>query len=694
MQLRFCWAALVGGLLVSSTPAAEPAAGWRGNGTGLWPEANPPLEWFRVPRGALDGMRARAARPAGTAAGDAPLIDKGRLPDWLVLGPFAVKDSVRDFDEEALKDESAVEPTTGEKVGDRTWTAATVPADDIMVFGEAKLPWLDLAAVVGSRPNQLAYAHTYLYSPRGGRARMVADHGHGLKVRLNGKVVYRAPERAMVLGGYPGLSQVELHHLDHSSPRFDIELRAGWNRLLLKLGTDNKPGFNDMRCSLRIMDPPDVPYESKNIRWMTRLPGRSTSTPLLVGDRLFVLAEPDQILCLDRQTGRIRWSAAVNYFEALTAAEREANPAYAARVDPLTAKLAKESDPLRRVRLRAEIRKTLLEIDRTKFQLKVSGHFESHFGIVGFTMPTPVSDGRHVFVWNGTGVAACFDLDGKRQWITRVETDEINYGSSPALADGVLVVFLNSLYGLDARTGKLLWEQRKVANNVGALLAATLGGQPVIVTQQGNIVRPSDGEVLYRQRDTVSAWAPPVILGQRMYSPQHGVNALRIFDFAAVKEAPWKPALVARLEMPVEVSRGKDGKWIDRSSAGSPLVWDGLVYQSDIYQVLYVTDLKSGKLIYRQEMDLSGLTHYNAVAVTASPTLVGKHILVSDNQGTMLVLEPGPKYKVVARNRIATQVDRRWPIPAQETIGYAPPIPDGDRLYLRGEEYLYCIGKE
>ena len=29
------------------------------------------------------------------------------------------------------------------------------------------------------------------------------------------------------------------------------------------------------------------------------------------------------------------------------------------------------------------------------------------FGIVGFTMPTPVSDGRHVFVWCGNGVAAC-----------------------------------------------------------------------------------------------------------------------------------------------------------------------------------------------------------------------------------------------------------------------------------------------
>ena len=43
--------------------------------------------------------------------------------------------------------------------------------------------------------------------------------------------------------------------------------------------------------------------------------------------------------------------------------------------------------------------------------------------------------------------------------------------------------------------------------------------------------------------------------------------------------------------------------------------------------------------------------------------------------------------------RIATQLERIWPIPAQETLTYAPPIVDGNRLYFRGERYLYCIGE-
>jgi hypothetical protein len=43
---------------------------------------------------------------------------------------------------------------------------------------------------------------------------------------------------------------------------------------------------------------------------------------------------------------------------------------------------------------------------------------------------------RHVYAWCGMGVAACYDLEGRRQWITRVPVEHLEYGSSPALADG------------------------------------------------------------------------------------------------------------------------------------------------------------------------------------------------------------------------------------------------------------------
>jgi outer membrane protein assembly factor BamB len=527
--------------------------------------------------------------------------------------------------------------------------------------------------------------------------RLVADHGEGLKAWVNGKEVYRSPQRGIGLGFYTAISRHELQHLDQPSPRFDAELKPGWNRLLLKLSTPNREGFTDMRCALRVMDPPGVKYDTKNIVWMTPLPGRSTSTPVLDGDRLFVLAEPDELLCLDKDSGRVLWSAAVNCYEALTPEEKRARPAYAERIDPLVARLKKETDRRQRTRLRAEIQKSLEALDPARFKIVADGHFEAHFGIVGFTMPTPVSDGKHVYVWNGMGVAACFDRDGKRQWIARVKADQFGYGSSPALADGVLVVFLNGLFGLDAKTGKLLWQQRKVKQNVAALQGATIAGKPVVVTQRGDWVRPADGALLYRPRNSGESgdtgWAPPVILGDRLYQPKYGVTSLTVRDLGSVKPDDWEPGLVREIHLPEEVSHGPGGKWIDRWTAGSPLVWDGIAYQTDIYQTLYAVELSTGKMLYRQALDLEGLTHYNAVAVAASPTLAGQHILVSDNQGTTLVLEPGKGFKAVARNRIATQLDRPWPIPAQETLTYAPPLADGGRLYFRGEAYLYCVGE-
>jgi hypothetical protein len=39
-------------------------------------------------------------------------------------------------------------------------------------------------------------------------------------------------------------------------------------------------------------------------------------------------------------------------------------------------------------------------------------------------------------------------------------------------------------------------------------------------------------------------------------------------------------------------------------------------------------------------------------------------------------------------------VPRDWPIPPQEMIANGPPVADGNRIYIRGEQYLYCIGSK
>ncbi len=694
--------------------AAEPANGWRGNGTGLWPDAKIPKEWGRAPHGAMEGLRNSASLLAAGKEAEAELVQKGLLRNWQVLGPFPVKDSVANFDDDLIGGETKAQPSPGDKLAGKEWQPFTVPLDDIMVFGTAEMPWLNLAKALGYVRNQVAYAHTYVHSPRGGKARVVMDHGYGAKVWVNGGEVYREPVRRTALGFYTAISTHELRHSVASSPKIDFELKPGWNSLLIKISTSNKEEWQDMQLCLRMSDPPNVAYETKNILWMTPLPGRSTSTPIIVKDRIFVMAEPDELICIDKVSGKKLWQRAINYYEALTPEEKAAQPRLAKEVEPLVAKLnatgsggvfaAKtppdplvlEEDKIARTKLRKEIQEKLSEIDPATFTPKYDGHYEAHFGIVGFTMPTPVSDGEMVYVWVGTGIAACFDLEGNKQWITRIYPGDLTYGSSPALADGVLVTFLNRLYGFDAKTGKQLWEQPKVRQNVAALMAAKLSGEQVVVTQRGDVIRPKDGELLFRPRGQGTGdegWSPPVIFGETVYLPRFGITHVSLLDFTAAAANKWQPKQTGTIQMDDSISR-ENGKWIDRWTAGSPLIWQGLSYQVDIYHNLFVGDVKTGKMLYRQLLPLEGFMHYNSVPVAASPTLVGDSIVILDNQGTAAVIQPGPEYKLLARNKISTLLDRNLPLPAQETLSYSPPVVDGNRMYIRGEAYLYCVGEK
>ncbi len=701
MRIGSCvWSCICCLGMVSIAWGGEPATGWRGNATGLWPDSTAPLEWHRLAHGAMEGMRSQTTRPAGAEVpSTASVVQKGLLPEWLVLGPLTIADSVKNLDDDLLGGEADIAPTAGDKTAGLEWHKIVAKVDDPMDFGAAVLPVVSLIKPEEFQRNRVAYAHAYLHSPRGGTVRGVVDHCYGLKVWVNGQQVYREPERLAVLGGYEPISRHELAYDETPSGRFQIELKPGWNRVLLKVTTSPKDGFKELDFCLRFMDPPTVNYETKNIRWMAELPNRSTSTPIVVGDRIFLTAEPDMLVCLDKRSGKVLWSAANNYYEALTPAERQALPALSTRVDPLVAELKSSPDRSKRLELRRKIQAELVSIDASIFDLDTDGHFAAHFGIVGFTMPTPVSDGQRVYVWCGLGVAACYDLDGNRQWITRVPTGHLEYGSSPALADGILGVFLGKLHGLDAKTGKLKWTQPKIHKNIAAILATTFGGQQVFVSQLGEVVRPSDGQLLFRPQGAASGdggtWGPPEILGQTLHLGRYGVHQLVTYDFSKVAGDTWAPELKSTfdLELPREHSLNASGGWVDRSTAGSPLVYDGLVYTVDIYGWLYVADVKTGKTIYFKDLGVQGLMHYNSVPVAASVTLIGNRIVVLDNQGTAIILAAGREFQVITRNRIETRLDRVWPLPAQETLAYAPPISDGDCIYLRGERYLYCIGK-
>jgi outer membrane protein assembly factor BamB len=90
--------------------------------------------------------------------------------------------------------------------------------------------------------------------------------------------------------------------------------------------------------------------------------------------------------------------------------------------------------------------------------------------------PSPVTDGRHVWAITGTGVVTAFDVDGKKIWSRDLQEEfgpfglNFGYASSPLHHDGKLIVQVlhgtktddpSYLIALDARTGETLWRHER-----------------------------------------------------------------------------------------------------------------------------------------------------------------------------------------------------------------------------------------
>ena len=688
---------LVGLLVAASAPclAQETAPartfGWRGNWTGLYPDSKAPAEWGRIANGVTAGMTSQPARPADAAPKSGRPVQAGLIRDWLVIGPFPVADSTKEFSAEQIPGEANLAPATGDKAGDLAWQAVELEKKpDYELWGTTQLDWLDLAGVLGYKPNAMAYACTYLYAEREGKAVMVVDHGHGMKAWLNGQEVYSNPDRGMGLGNYVGISRYKQNLTHGRASKFDLALRKGWNRLLLKVSSHRPKSWRDMRLAARLYDPDPAAYEEKNLRWMTRLPERTNACPVIVGDRIFTPAEPDELLCLDKATGKVLWRRFHTLYDATPESERPRSPAFKEKIAPLLEQLGKTDDYEKGLEVRRTINDLLIAADEKKYKFKWDGHFAAHFGIIGFST-TPVSDGKYVYAFFGYGVVACYDMDGTRQWIRRLEAKELGYTCSPALSGGKLLCVFGGLHALDAATGREVWAKPEAACTA-SLIPMRVGPTDAVTLQAGTVFRASDGRLLWTNPDKGGGWGAPLFLDRTLYMLILGVSDLRLADFTACEGDAWLP----KLQRPgIEtVHRRPNGEWLDRSSPASPLVHDGLCYAIDEYGVLYCADLKTGKTLYREETGFDELHSYNHVGVAASPTLVGGNIIVMDNQGSALVFEPGPVFKKVAMNRIETMLPRDWPIPPQETIANGPPVADGNCLYIRGEQYLYCIGRK
>jgi outer membrane protein assembly factor BamB len=375
--------------------------------------------------------------------------------------------------------------------------------------------------------------------------------------------------------------------------------------------------------------PPSEWSESKNVVWKIKLPGKSYGAPVIAGDRLFVVSDPSDLLCINRADGKILWQKSLSDIKA---------PAVRGGYGPGGGGGRPGGGGFR----------------------PGGGGMGGRGGMGGMsagnTAATPVTDGKYVAMVQGNGVAAVYSPTGERLWAKLIESPHIGFGhsSSPVLADGKLIVHIQDLVALELASGKEVWRVSLKASHASPV-ATKLGDDEVIVSPAGAVVRARDGKVLVKG-SSLASQSSPVVVGDTVCVFDEMMQAVKLTrtESGEVKlTSLWK----------------KEGS-ADRHHLPSPVAHDGLLYGVSTSGYLEVLDLKTGERVYRQRLNLG--------QVYSSVTLAGDQLYVIDTRGKAVVFKPGRKFDRVATNEL-------------EETGSCP-VFVGDKLFLRGVKNLYCLG--
>jgi outer membrane protein assembly factor BamB len=349
---------------------------------------------------------------------------------------------------------------------------------------------------------------------------------------------------------------------------------------------------------------------NENVLWRSEV-GLGQSSPIVVGQRVLLTAEPDLLLCLAVDTGKELWRKTHQFYE-----------------------------------LPAEL------------NAKDPGQ-SSQYGDVN---PTPISDGKCVWVFVGTGIVACYDLDGTRLWIQAFDLPlATSYGrtASPVLVRSNLLIHFGPLVCLDSASGKVRWKNDKAKATYGTPVPARIGGIDVVITPKGDVVRVTDGGILADSLGNCM-YSSPILQDNVVYFIDGEVCAVRLPDKAA-----------DQIQCKELWSGNLPGEFF-----ASPVLENGRIYAVDKSANYYVLDASTGKTIFNQTLPFFRTDNLNAYP---SPSLAGKHLLIGTDLGESMLLKTGQESMVVGTNSL--------PYGSGATPAFS-----GKRMFVRGGKFLYCIG--
>ena len=381
-----------------------------------------------------------------------------------------------------------------------------------------------------------------------------------------------------------------------------------------------------------------VPTEwdaKKNMTWKFDLPGAGSSSPIIIGDRVFVT-------CFDSQSGSVvRHVVCVNKKDGTKIWSKEIKADY-------------QEDGF-------------------------NGYLREH----GYASNTPVSDGESLFVFLGKGGVYAFDLDGNQKWHKEVGKQSSNrrWGSAASLLLVENKVIVNAaeearaVIAFDKSTGEETWradsDMLELAFGTPRIVTSEGGDSQIVLSVPGEVwsLKPETGKLRWYVTTPLTGNVSPsiVVKDNLIYSlggyRSKGSVAINVDGKGGAKDLSDSNKL-----------------WTSQSTSyvATPLLHEDVFYWIDDRGLANASSATDGTEIYRQRV--KGLT---GRPVYASPVLIGEHIYVVTRNAGTIVYPPGKAFEPIARNVIE----------GDTTDFNASPAVSDNRLFLRSDQALYCIGE-
>lgn len=292
----------------------------------------------------------------------------------------------------------------------------------------------------------------------------------------------------------------------------------------------------------------------------------------------------------------------------------------------------------------------------------------------GYAANTPAADADRVYAFFGKSGVFAFDHKGNQLWSADVGSGTNGWGTaaSPVLYKDLVIINASiesqSLVALDRETGEERWRAKDIREswNTPIIVTAESGREELIVARHGDIMafNPETGKPFWTCETDI-----------KWYMVPSGVAADGIVYYLGGRSGT--AALAVRTGGSGDVT-DTHRLWTSRdgSNVTSPVFYKGHLYwMSDKLGVAYCADARTGELKYQERIDGAG-------QVYASPILAEGRIYYLTRRGKAIIVTAQPTFEEQGINEIndGSRFD-------------ASPAVTGNRLLIRSEKYLYCIGK-